>query len=468
MREVRLWNSLTKTKQTLAPLAPPEVSIYSCGPTVYARQHLGNLRAYVFADLLGRSLRALGYATRHVINITDVGHLTDDADAGDDKMEKAAREDGRSAREIADHWTKLFLGDLERIGVQAPDIWSRATDHIPEQIAMVQALEAKGFTYRTGDGIYFDTAKDPNYPAFGGGADDALRAQERIAGSDAKRNSRDFALWKFSGDTPRQMEWPSPWGTGFPGWHIECSAMSTKHLGARFDIHTGGVDHLAVHHPNEIAQSEAALGVRPWVQCWMHGGWLMLDGAKISKSVGRPPNLDDLVESGIDPRAFRLFLLGGHYRQEMNLTREGLLAADQRLRRLRDRFAEAPPRDRGDAEAEILRGRFHDALADDLGTPRALAILEEATKLAPNARGALMREIDSVLGLDLAATPASADPRWQKLAEERESARARRDFVAADAIRHELRRAGWEVEDTEEGPRLRAVGDACEPTPSSR
>ncbi len=391
-----------------------------------------------------------------------MGHLTDDADAGDDKMEKAAREGGCSAREIADHWTKLFLADLERLGVQTPDVWSRATDHIPEQIAMVEALEAKGFTYRTSDGIYFDTAKDPTYPAFGGGSDDALRAQERVAGTDAKRSSRDFALWKFSGDTPRQMEWPSPWGTGFPGWHIECSAMSTKHLGARFDIHTGGVDHLAVHHPNEIAQSEAALGVRPWVQCWMHGGWLMLDGAKISKSVGRPPHVDDLVESGIDPRAFRLFLLGGHYRQEMNLTREGLLAADQRLRRLRERFAGADPGEASSPEAEALRGRFHAALADDLAAPRALAILEEAAKLAPNSRGALMRDMESVLGLELAAPPESADLRWRKLADERESARERRDFAVADALREELRRAGWEVEDTDEGPRLRATGDASE------
>ena len=437
MREVRLWNSLTKTKQALVPLAPPQVSIYSCGPTVYARQHLGNLRAYVFADLLGRSLRALGYTTRHVINITDVGHLTDDADAGDDKMEKAAREGGRSAREIADHWTKLFLADLERLWVQGPDVWSRATDHIPEQIAMVEALEAKGFAYRTHDGMYFDTAKDPTYPAFGGGRDDALRTQDRIAGSDAKRSSRDFALWKFSGDVPRQMEWPSPWGMGFPGWHIECSAMSTKHLGAQFDIHTGGVDHLAVHHPNEIAQSEAALGVRPWVQCWMHGGWLMLDGAKISKSVGRPPHLDDLVESGIDPRAFRLFLLGGHYRQEMNSTREGLLAAEQRLRRLRERFAESA--EVSGPGASTIRERFLDALADDLNAPRALAVLEEAAKLDPSVRGASMREMDAALGLGLA---------------ERESS-----LIEAPAIEER------EIEDTPDGPRLRASPGMGPPVP---
>ena len=453
MRDIQLFNSLTKHKEPLVPISPPEVRIYSCGPTVYARQHLGNLRAYVFADLVGRTLRFFGYATRHVINITDVGHLTDDADAGDDKMEKAAREQNQRAHDIAAHWTSLFLRDLERLRVEPPDMWAKATDHIAEQIAMIQTLEAKGYTYRTADGVYFDTTKSRDYPAFGGGDVDARQAQERVVGSD-KRNATDFALWKLSGSQRRQMEWPSPWGVGFPGWHIECSAMSSKHLGERFDIHTGGVDHLAVHHPNEIAQSEAAFDVHPWVGTWMHGGWLMLDGDKIAKSThgAGAPNLDGVIADGIDPGAFRLFLLGGHYRQQMSLSWDSLRASDDTLRRMRRRLIDGDGGRAGDAGA--LRERFHDAIADDLNTPRALAVLHEALALATEERRALAREFDAVLGLGLLQDADAFAPHIHERVAEREAARAARDFERADAIRAELAREGVDVEDTPHGPRL--------------
>lgn len=453
MREIRLYNSLSKTKEALVVLEPPQVRIYSCGPTVYARQHLGNLRAYVFADVLGRSLRYLGYETRHVINITDVGHLTDDADAGDDKMEKAAREQRRSAREIADHWTELFMRDLARLGIEPPDVWARATDHIAEQIAMIQTLEAKGFTYATPDGVYFDTSKAPDYPAFGGATADDRQAQERVVGSQGKRSATDFALWKLSRGSERQMEWESPWGVGFPGWHIECSAMSCEHLGERFDIHTGGVDHLPVHHPNEIAQSEAAFGVRPWVTFWLHGGWLMMDGDKIAKSThgSSAPNLDDVIAAGIDPAAFRLFLLSGHYRQQMNLGAEGLQAADDQLRRMRKRLRDGEGGKAGSADQ--VRERFAEALADDLNTPRALAVLHDALALEPSSRRELVAELDVVLGLGLLDREAELDAEIMALVEEREVARSERRFERADAIRAELAERGIEIEDTPDGPR---------------
>lgn len=341
---------------------------------------------------------------------------------------------------------------LERLRIEPPDVWARATDHIAEQIAMIETLEAKGFTYRTSDGVYFDTAKAPDYPAFGGAAPEDREAQERVVGASSKRNATDFALWKLSAE-PRQMEWESPWGVGFPGWHIECSAMSSKHLGRGFEIHTGGVDHLPVHHPNEIAQSEAAFGVRPWVTFWLHGGWLMMGEVKIAKSThgSSAPNLDDVIADGIDPAAFRLFLLGGHYRQQLNLTAEALRAADDRLRRIRKRLRDGEGGKAGSPDE--IRQRFAEALSDDLNTPRALAALHDALTLEPESRRALAEELDLVLGLGLSEREAELDADIMALVEEREAARRERQFERADAIRAELAERGIEIEDTPEGPR---------------
>ncbi|MEE8557486.1 MAG: class I tRNA ligase family protein, partial [Myxococcota bacterium] len=299
---MELYNTLTRRKEPFRPLEPGKVGLYTCGPTVYGRAHLGNMRPYLFADLLKRALRQEGLEVRHVINITDVGHLTDDADLGEDKMELAARREGLTAWDVALKWTQVFKDYLRKLNVLEPDVWCRATDHIPQQIAMVKTLEERGFTYRTSDGIYFDISKDPHYGELARTDLDAQQTTDRIERAREKRNAADFALWKFSPDEGprRQMEWESPWGIGFPGWHLECSAMSSEYLGVPFDLHTGGIEHVAVHHTNEIAQSENTFDVRPWVRYWLHEEWLLFDGEKISKSTGGSVVLDDLEEAGIE------------------------------------------------------------------------------------------------------------------------------------------------------------------------
>jgi len=463
--ELVLYNTLTRTKEPFAPLEPGRVRIYSCGPTVYNRQHLGNLRTYLFPDLLNRTLRYFGYPVRHVINITDVGHLTSDADSGDDKMEKAARETQTSAWEIAAKWTAVFRADLAKLHFREPDVWCKATDHIPQQIEMIRALEAKGFTYRTGDGIYFDTAKDPHYGELARLDLAAQAASGRIEHASEKRNPSDFALWKLSPPSAqRQMEWDSPWGRGFPGWHIECSAMSVEYLGKTFDIHTGGADHIPVHHPNEIAQSENALGVRPWVRYWMHTGWLMFEGEKISKSTGGSVlNLDELIAKGFEPLAFRYFALGGHYRQQLTFSDEAMRGAQAAWRRLVRHAAEL----RGDAshggavEAEALRARFREALADNLNAPRALAVTWEVVRsdaLGGREKWSLLREFDAVLALGLAeAKPQvqETDAKIDALVAERDAARAAKDWKRADELRAELRALGIELVDSPQGTRWR-------------
>ncbi|MBM4334984.1 MAG: cysteine--tRNA ligase [Deltaproteobacteria bacterium] len=466
MSELRLYDTLSRSKQRLAPLEPPLVRVYSCGPTVYARQHLGNLRTYVFADLLNRSLRFFGFEVRHVINITDVGHLVSDADSGDDKLEKAAREQKRSAWEIAAHWTRVFQADLARLHCRPPDVWCRATDHIAEQIEMIRLLEAKGFTYRVSDGIYFDVSKDPHYGELARLDLAAQATGERIGGALEKRNAADFALWKLSAaDGPRrEMEWDSPWGRGFPGWHIECSAMSVAHLGPRFDIHTGGSDHIPVHHTNEIAQTENALGVRPWVRIWMHGGWLMSDRAKISKSTGGSVlNLDELVAQGFDPLAFRYFLLSGHYRQQLSYSDEAMRGAQTAWRRL-VRHAEELANETADFGAEVaseLRVRFRAELADDLNAPRALAVVWEALRsdaLGGRHKYELLREWDTVLAIGLAEARAEhveSDAELDALARERDEARAAKNWKRADEIRDLFKARGIRIEDSPQGSRWR-------------
>jgi len=465
MSELVLYNTMTRAKEPFAPLEPGRVRIYSCGPTVYSRQHLGNLRTYLFPDLLNRTLRYFGYPVRHVINITDVGHLTSDADTGDDKMEKAARETQTSAWEIAAKWTAVFRADLAKLHFREPDVWCKATDHIPQQIEMIAALEAKGFTYRTSDGLYFDTAKDPHYGELARLDLAAQAASGRIEHASEKRNPSDFALWKLSPPgAQRQMEWDSPWGRGFPGWHIECSAMIVAYLGQTFDIHTGGADHIPVHHPNEIAQSENALGVRPWVRFWMHTGWLMFDGEKISKSTGGSVlNLDELVAKGFEPLAFRYFALGGHYRQQLTFSDEAMRGAQTSWRRLVRHAAElrGDASHGGEAEAEALRARFRAALADDLNAPRALAVTWEVVRseaLGGREKWSLLREFDAVLGLGLAeARPVAqeTDARIDALVAERDAARAARNWKRADELRAELRALGIELVDSPAGTRWR-------------
>ena len=462
MVDVKLYDSLSRSVQVFAKISDRPVGIYSCGPTVYARQHLGNMRPYVFADLLRRTLSSAGYAVRHVVNITDVGHLTSDADEGADKVELAASQANTSAMAIGELYTALFQADLQRLSVQPPEVWAKASAHVPEQLAMIEQLEARGFTYRTPDGVYFDASRAPHYGELSG-----LRASaehSRVGRNQTgKRNPADFALWKFSATSGprRQLEWPSPWGVGFPGWHIECSAMASKYLGSQFEIHTGGVDHIAVHHNNEIAQAEHALGVRPWVKYWMHGAWLTMAGDKIAKSAGLAPNLDDLSAIGVSAPAFRYYLMTAHYRSPLDLGLEALRAAEtgfDRMSHFVEQHVEDPPAEAESARAEWRR-QFYDALYEDLDAPRALAVLWcilADSSLATGVRARLIAELGGVLGLDWRTNRAiQGSPEALQLVAARERARAERDFAKADALRAELSKRGFAIEDSPEGPLLR-------------
>ena len=476
MKIVRLYDSLSRSTRVFRPLGTGPVGIYSCGPTVYARQHLGNLRPYVFADLLRRTLESAGYAVRHVINITDVGHLTSDADDGADKVELAAARARTSALAITEHYTQLFQTDLQRVGTQPPEHWAKASAHVPEQIALIEQLAARGFTYITSDGLYFDTARAPHYGELSG-----LRASarhSRVHVDSGKRNAADFALWKFSPHTGprRQLEWASPWGVGFPGWHIECSAMASKYLGAQFEIHTGGVDHVAVRHSNEIVQSEHALGVRPWVQYWMHGAWLTLDGAKIAKSAGNAPDLDDLIAAGVSAAAYRYYLMTAHYRAPLDLSLEGLHAASTAFARLaafvaRHREESDAQRDTASgAASDEWRALFFAALYDDLDAPRALSVLWSIfadASLSTALRAKLIAQLADVIGLQLTRADtrmAELAPEIAGLVEERERARAARDFARADELRQELLLHGVVIEDSPGGPVTRRAPRA-QPSP---
>jgi cysteinyl-tRNA synthetase len=461
-----LYNTRTRCKEPFVELEAGHARVYTCGPTVYAPQHVGNLRSQLFADLLKRALLAEGLRVTHVINITDVGHLTDDADAGEDKMERAATERGQSAREIADQYTRQWLRDRERVGCLAPEVLCKATEHIAEQIEMIETLERKGFSYRISDGIYFDISKFPRYTEFARLDLEGQAGGARIGDVRDKRNPADFALWKFPpAGARRQQEWDSPWGRGFPGWHIECSAMSRRYLGATFDIHTGGVDHIGVHHTNEIAQSECADDVHPWVRFWMHNEFLDFRGEKMAKSTGNICVLDDLIERGIPPLAFRYFTLQAHYRQQQAFTDAAIDAATTGYERLIAHAAEIRETS-GECSQRVLEPlmqRFRDAVRDDLNAPRALAVAWDVARsdsLSPAERWALLREFDAFLGLDLEnATPRSqvteSDPRIDALVAQRQHARGGGDFAEADRIRDKLAAEGISIEDTPNGPRWR-------------
>jgi cysteinyl-tRNA synthetase len=467
LEELRFYDTRTRQVQRFEPLHPPTVGIYTCGPTVYAPQHLGNMRSQLFPDLLRRVLVAAGYDVTYVTNITDVGHLVSDADEGDDKIEQAAASTGKTAAEIAAAYTEQWATDRRRLGCLEPDLLPHAAQHIAEQIAMVEALEAEGHTYLIDDGVYFDVSTFPRYREFAGLDLDELATSGRVERVEDKRHPADFALWKLTpAGVTRQQEWSSPWGRGFPGWHIECSAMSTKYLGERFDIHTGGIDHVRVHHTNEVAQSESVLHVHPWVQIWMHNEFLDLGGAKVSKSAGHVLLVDTLVERGIDPLAFRYFFFQAHYRQQQAFTWEAMDAAATAHRRLVAHAVAA--RDTGGtpdtARVEPYLRRFWSALADDLNAPQALAAIWDAVRaddLSPADKWAVLADADRALGFGLAAaTPPDADesgsdPRIDALVAQRQTARAAKDFVTSDRIRDELAAEGIELVDTPTGPTWR-------------
>ncbi len=442
--------------------------MYNCGPTVYDEVHIGNLRAYVFADMLHRVLSGWEYDVEQVINITDVGHLTGDnlgdADTGEDRMEASARKQDRSAQEIAQAVTERFFADLALLGINRDQIrFPRATEHIAEQIALVQTLEEKGYTYTTSDGVYFDTTKFPAYGKLGNIVLSGQKEGARVEENPEKHSPHDFALWKLSKPGEhRQQEWPSPWGTGFPGWHIECTAMVFKLLGKQIDIHTGGIDHIAIHHNNEIAQAEAATG-KQFVKYWMHGAFITIEGKKISKSLGNTIYLRNIIDRGFSPRALRYWFLTGHYRSPMNFTWDAIEGSHTALMRLTRSFIETASSRSGLPDPAFLRD-FYDALSHDLDTPRALARLWELLKddtILPEQKHASLLVADQFLGLGLseprsatAVSIASIPDAVQQLVEAREQARQEKDFSKADQLRQEIQRLGYEVHDTPEGPKL--------------
>ncbi|MCY3712636.1 MAG: cysteine--tRNA ligase [Gemmatimonadetes bacterium] len=451
-----LYDTYTRSLREFEPLSPDEVGLYACGPTVYDFPHIGNMRTYVFGDLLRRALVFNGYKVRHVMNITDVGHLTSDADTGEDKMEEGARRAGKTAWEIAEFYTDVFKKDMRRLNILEPDTWCRATDHIEEQIKEIQCIEAKGFTYRTSDGIYFDTSKQPDYGFIARLDVEGLEAGARVDMA-KKRSITDFALWKFSPpDEQRQMEWDSPWGVGFPGWHIECSAMSAKFLGPYFDIHLGGEDHISVHHANEIAQTEACHGTR-LANFWMHGYFLQLGDAKMAKSAGGFLRVQTLIDRGYDPLVYRLFCLSASYRSKLNFKWESIEGAARQLNRLRlavHGWGEP------DAEAdEAYMQRFTEVVNNDLNMPRAMSVTWDLVRsdLPDSLKKATIMRFDELLGLSLAEwTPeeTAVPDHIQALAEQRRQARAEKRYADADALRDQIITAGFDIKDTPKGPEI--------------
>lgn len=468
---IRFFNTLSRKIEEFRPADPNKVSLYCCGPTVYDYAHIGNFRTYVLADILVRSLRFMGYEVIYVSNITDVGHLVSDSDTGEDKMEKGARREGKTAWDIAKFYTGEFLRDSKLLNLIEPDFRPRPTQLIPEQIDMVNTLMQKGFAYKIEDGIYFDTARFPDYAGLTGQDPNKLKAGARVEINPHKHNPNDFALWKLSPDNTvtgkkRDMEWDSPWGKGYPGWHIECSVMSRKYLGERIDIHTGGVDLIPVHHTNEIAQSEAASGKRPFVRYWIHGQFIQVDGEKMSKSKNNFYRLSDITDRKYEPLALRYLYLTAHYRAYLNFTWQALETARNSLTELRrfvanirakkdNRSVLSPEKS---VKIEILAEKFRESLSHDLNLPRALAVVWETVKsnIPSEDKYELILDFDRVLGLDLSRIESaresdSVPEEILSLVARRDSARQSHDFRLSDSIRDKISRRGFDLEDTPQG-----------------
>ena len=460
---MRLHNTLTKQVEDLTPVEPGVVKSYSCGPTVYRYVHIGNLRTFLFGDVLRRALELEGHQVTFVINITDVGHMTDEvSDAGRDRMDLSVQDEGLSPDEIAEKYTKAYLEDTDAIGIRRADAYPKATDHIQDMLELIERLIEREHAYVVGGSVYFDVHSFPGYGKLSGNTIENLRAGHRQIEHDPnKRHPEDFALWKEAGSS-RLMKWDSPWGVGFPGWHIECSAMSMKHLGERFDIHIGGTDLRFPHHEDEIAQSEGAVG-HEVVSVWLHTGFLNLSGLKMSKSKGNVVRIGDLVEEfGVDPLSFRYLCFQTRYRSEMDFSAEALQGADRTVKRLRQRMAEwaGEPSDGLSPAAKDLDSRFREALSEDLDLPAAMTVLAETASSSDASGGdkfQLLKDWDAVLGLDLEReVGAEALPdEVQALAAERDQARASKDFAKSDEIRDRLTEMGYEVMDTAQGTKVR-------------
>ncbi len=442
---IRLFNSLTKTVEVFTPISKTTVTMYNCGPTVYNFVHIGNLRSYVFADTLRRVLENAHYAVTQVINITDIGHLTSDGDSGEDKMMKGLVREGLpinmdGMKKLADIYTDAFLNDINLLNIPRPEVLPRASEHIADQIKIISILEKKGFIYTTSDGVYFDTKKFPEYGILGG-TQKKEESLARIEGNSEKRDPRDFALWKFN----ENLGWESPWGKGFPGWHIECSAMSMKYLGETFDIHTGGVDHISVHHNNEIAQSECATG-KPLAHYWLHNEFVTIEGGKMAKSEGNFITLRSLIERGIHPLAYRYLLLSAHYRSPLHFTWDALNSAHTALEKLVHGYILSSAEET--SLSTDYKAFLTEALEDDLNTPRALALLHKLQDepLSKEIRRPLIALFDATLGLSIEALAEQVQkipPEVLEKHAERMGARKEKDWTKSDTIRQELHDEGY-------------------------
>ena len=465
---LNLHNTISGRKEPFTPLESGKASYYSCGPTVYNYVHIGNLRTYIFTDILRRTLLAHGYDVTHVMNITDVGHLTSDADAGEDKMMLSVAREGKTAWEIADFYTAAFKENIADLNILEPSIWCKATDHIPEQIALIQQLEKRGFAYVAGGNVYFDTARFPAYGALTRRSS-VGEAVNRVDEDPQKRNSADFALWFTKSKFGEQdMRWESPWGVGYPGWHIECSAMSVRYLGQPFDIHSGGIDHIPVHHTNEIAQSEAATGI-PLARYWLHGEFLVLDTKRMGKSEGNFITLATLKEKCIDPLAYRYFTTSAHYRQQLTFTWDALAAAAEGYRNLCATVSRIRLKSEGGDHAQasfavphctVFKKEFMDAVDDDLNIPQALARLHEFTAqvnrtgetFTPHDHAAILKSIldaDKIFGLrlDERSQRQALPQKIEVLLTDRSRARSEQRWSDADTIRKKIEDAGYRIED---------------------
>jgi cysteinyl-tRNA synthetase len=463
---LKLYNSYSRKVEDFTPLKAPLVTMYTCGPTVYDFATIGNFRTYTSADVLLRTLIWNGYKVKFVMNITDVGHLTGDnlgdADTGEDRLEKSAKKEGRSAWEVAEFYTNVFLEDYQKLHLSPPEHLAKATEHIPEQIELIKTLEEKGFTYEISDGVYYDTSMFPDYGTLSNL--DQIREGARVEINPEKRNPRDFALWKFAkADEKRHMEWDSPWGKGFPGWHIECSAMSMKYLGETLDVHTGGIDLKETHHPNEIAQSEAATH-KQFVRHWSHTAFMLISGQKMSKSLGNAYRLYDLEKGGYEPLALRYLYLQTHYRQEMNFTYPALEAAQNALNHLR---REILSWDEPVGLSIEYERQFEEAMNDDLNTSQALSVVWDMVKadLPTSHKLQSLYKMDTVLGFDLKEyreqelrkKPLKVPGEVMELIQERQTMRKNKQFSKADQLRNKIIKMGYEVVDTDKGFEVKKV-----------
>ena len=464
---IKLYNTLTKQKSDFIPLNGNEVRIYSCGPTVYGYAHIGNFRAYTFVDNLRRTLEYNGYTLKHVMNITDVGHLESDADEGEDKMEKAAKKENKDPYEIAKFYTDAFFKDMGRLNIERPEIIAKATDHIEDMLEFAKEIVKNGYGYETSKGIYFDISKLDKYPVLSNRNVEDQIAGARVDVDPEKRNPYDFAIW-IKAPENHIMKWDSPWGLSYPGWHLECSAMSRKYLGEVFDIHTGGVDHIPTHHENEIAQSKGAFGKIP-AKVWMHVEFLQVDGGKMSKSLGNVYTLNQLQEKGIEPLAFKLFCYTAHYRTKLNFTFEGAMASQKALNRLRESYIKHKNSEEDIEESKIeeYKEKFLEAINDDLNFPLAMSIIWEIARneKQSNKIAELLLQFDRVLGLDLKNSEKYIENQKNidlpeeitELLEKRKQARNEKNWDLSDKLRDELNEKGYIVKDTKTGMTIEKI-----------